>query len=90
MQVSASTINSSSKKIFVTGGGVFNEFLIKRIKARTNHQIIIPDERIIKFKEALIFAFLGVLRIRNEVNCLKSVTGARKDNIGGVVYNIIV
>ncbi len=88
MQVSASTLNSSLKKIFVTGGGVFNDFLIKRIKAQTNHQIIIPDERIIKFKEALIFAFLGVLRLRIEVNCLKSVTGARKDNIGGVVYNI--
>ena len=88
MQVSASTLNSSLKKIFVTGGGVFNDFLIKRIKAQTNHQIIIPNERIIKFKEALIFAFLGVLRIRNEVNCLSSVTGARKDNISGVVYNI--
>ncbi len=88
MKVSASTSNTNSKKILITGGGVFNEFLITRIKAQTNHQIITPDDRIIKFKEALIFAFLGVLRMRNEVNCLSSVTGASKDNIGGVVYNI--
>jgi len=53
-------------------------------------EIIIPDEQTIDFKEAIIFAFLGVLRMRSEVNCLSAVTGARKDNCGGAVYYSIM
>ncbi len=77
---------SSEDKILVTGGGAFNIFLIERIKAQTKLFIEIPDEELVKFKEALVIAFMGVLRKRNEVNVLKSVTGARKDTCGGAVY----
>ena len=73
-------------KLLITGGGAYNHFLIDCIKQQTGHQIIIPDKKILEFKEALIFAFLGVLRMRNEVNCLASVTGAQNDNCGGAVY----
>ena len=52
----------------------------------SSSKIIIPNNEIINYKEALIFAFLGLLRIRNEVNCLQEVTGATKDNCGGVIY----
>jgi anhydro-N-acetylmuramic acid kinase len=76
------------KKILVTGGGAYNKFLINRIKATSKHEWIIPDNLIVEYKEALIFAFLGVLRMRNEKNCLSSVTGATSDNIGGAVYVI--
>lgn len=72
--------------LLITGGGVYNDFLIERIKAHSNNRIIIPDKNTIEFKEALIFALLGVLRWRGEVNCLRSVTGARIDSIGGCVY----
>jgi anhydro-N-acetylmuramic acid kinase len=74
-------------KLFITGGGVYNDFLIERIKDLVNCEIVIPDKKTIEFKEALIFAFLGVLRIRGEINCLKSVTGARQDSSGGAIYN---
>lgn len=83
----AKMLNDKPKgKLLVTGGGTYNAFLMERIKKHSAHQLIIPDKNTIEFKEALIFAFLGVLRMRNEVNCLKSVTGATKDNVGGAVY----
>ncbi len=86
VQIGNALNNKPSGKLLVTGGGTYNTFLLEKIKENTAHQIIIPDKKTIEFKEALIFAFLGVLRMRNEVNCLKSVTGAAYDNIGGAVY----
>jgi anhydro-N-acetylmuramic acid kinase len=89
-QISAVTTSCKQKtansKLLITGGGTFNKFLISRIKELSGMEIVIPSETIIKFKEALIFAFLGVLRWREEVNCLKSVTGARTDSVGGAIY----
>ena len=62
-------------------------FLIERIH---NHlpemEIVIPEKKIIEFKEALIFALLGVLKLRNEINVLSSVTGAKKDHCSGFIY----
>jgi len=74
--------------LFITGGGAFNSFLIQRLSALTSCEVIVPDKDIINFKEAIIFAFLGVLKDQNEVNCLKSVTGARKDHSSGVIFDI--
>jgi len=77
-------INIKEKgKVLITGGGTFNLFLIQRIKAYTNNKIIIPSKEIIEYKEALIFGFLGVLRLRHEVNCFRSVTGADKNHSSG-------
>jgi anhydro-N-acetylmuramic acid kinase len=72
--------------VLCTGGGAFNAFLIYAMlsKCRDNISIVIPDEEVVKFKEALVFAFLGVLKVRNEINCLKSVTGASRDSSGGL------
>lgn len=76
----------TNKTIFATGGGVLNLFLVERIKLHTKCTIVLPNKQLIEFKEALIFAFLGVLRYRNEVNCLASVTGAKRNNVGGSIY----
>ena len=86
IQVAKQLNNLPNGKILVTGGGTYNTYLIARMKALCKHQFIIPEKTTIEFKEALIFAFLGVLRLRNEVNCLKSVTGSLMDNCGGSVY----
>ena len=83
IQISKPMENFQKGKLLITGGGTHNTFLIERIRSHTKHQVIIPSKETIDFKEAIIFAFLGVLRFRNEVNCLASVTGARKDSSGG-------
>lgn len=77
----------TSKKILITGGGAYNNFLIDRIQFYLpNIQIVIPDAKTLEYKEALIFALLGVLRLRNEINVLCSVTGAKHDHCSGEVY----
>ena len=86
IQLRKSTQHVQNKNIFITGGGAHNSFLIERIQQLTNHRLIIPAEKIINFKEALVFAFLGVLRYREETNCLSSVTGATRDSISGAIY----
>jgi anhydro-N-acetylmuramic acid kinase len=87
IQISRAIGTVKKGKLLVTGGGSYNSFLIERIKELVPVEVIIPEPKTIEFKEALIFAFLGVLRMRNEVNCLKSVTGSRMDNCGGAIYH---
>jgi len=79
-------LKQNGKTLF-TGGGTHNKYLMERIQHFSNTQIIIPNQEIIDFKEALIFGFLGVLRWRNEINILNSVTGADVNNLGGCIYN---
>lgn len=81
-------IDSSAKKVvLVAGGGAYNTFLINRIQFYTKTQLIIPENIIIDYKEALVFALLGFLKDEGKNNCLKSVTGASKNHCSGVVFN---
>jgi len=74
-------------KLLATGGGTRNKFLIQLLqeKLADRVEVVVPSETIIDFKEALVFAFLGVLRIRDEVNVLKTVTGASEDSCSGIL-----
>lgn len=84
----AKALPNPKGKMLITGGGTYNTFLISRMQHYLPHLILeIPEAKTIEFKEALIFGLLGVLRLRNEVNVLASVTGAPYDHCSGIVYN---
>ncbi|MBO5803531.1 MAG: anhydro-N-acetylmuramic acid kinase [Bacteroidales bacterium] len=74
-------------KVLLTGGGALNKYLVERMSARAPQcEYVVPDKLTINFKEALIFAFLGMLYICDMPNCLSSVTGAKFNCVGGALY----
>ena len=82
-------LSDVSCRLLLTGGGAFNSFLIKRLKEvlkEMNIEIVVPEEKLIKYKEALIIALMGTLRWREEYNVLASVTGAKRNSIGGALW----
>lgn len=85
-QISNVVKGNNLKNGLFTGGGVYNTFLINRIKSLSNQEIVKTTAEIIEFKEALIFGFLGVLKLKGIPNCLSSVTGASCDHASGYVY----
>lgn len=85
----SSQMSDVSGQLLVTGGGAFNSFLINRLKEvlqELNIEVIIPEENLIKYKEALVMALMGTLRWREEYNVLASVTGAKRNSIGGALW----
>ena len=85
IQISKVFNENQLKKVLVTGGGAFNAYLIEKLNEKTTSEIIIPDEKIINFKEALIFALMGVLRMNNEANVLCSATGSSANHSSGII-----
>ncbi|MFY0604897.1 MAG: anhydro-N-acetylmuramic acid kinase [Flavobacteriaceae bacterium] len=73
--------------ILITGGGAFNSYLMHRISNHSKSECVIPSDDIINFKEALIFSFLGLLKLDGKINCLRSVTGAKKNHSSGLIFN---
>ncbi len=84
-QISAIFNENKIKKVLFTGGGTYNTWLIELLRAKTSTEIIIPAKDLIDFKEALIFAFMGVLRVKNEINILSSATGSSDDHSSGLL-----
>jgi anhydro-N-acetylmuramic acid kinase len=80
---------TGNQQLLVTGGGAFNTFLLQQLTERLaalNIEVVVPDAKLTNYKEALIMAFIGVLRWREEYNVLASVTGAAKNSIGGALW----
>ena len=77
---------NQSNSVLITGGGAYNSFLIEQIRKHTKAELILPEKLLIEYKEAIIFGFLGVLKFRKEINCLKSVTGSKKDHSSGKIF----
>ena len=82
-QIGISLTKSKATKCLVTGGGTYNRFLIDQIQQHTSCFLEIPDRTIVDYKEALVFALLGLLRKENQINVLSSVTGAKHDHSSG-------
>ena len=78
-------INLKSGKVLCTGGGAKNRFLMQCIQEKAQWEVVIPEDELIDFKEALIFAFLCFLKQTGKPNCLASVTGASRDSLSGSV-----
>ena len=80
---------NSTHQLLATGGGAFNLFLAERISAQLKElsvEVVIPDKKLVNYKEALIMALMGVLRWREEYNVLASVTGAQRNSINGAIW----
>ena len=86
MQVAAAAHGADGNSMLSTGGGAYNAFLIERIKAFSGLEVIVPIDEIVNYKEALIFALLGLLRWNGIPNSLASVTGATGNVCGGCIY----
>jgi anhydro-N-acetylmuramic acid kinase len=80
---------TSGFRLLATGGGAHNGFLIARLRTLLEPlqvELVVPDDKLIDYKEALVMALIGVLRWRDEKNILSSVTGASRDSVGGAVW----
>jgi anhydro-N-acetylmuramic acid kinase len=87
IQVKANT-KATKSTLLLTGGGALNDFLVETLKKKlgANIEVVVPTNKLIENKEALVFALMGVLRIEGKINVLSSVTGAMRDSSSGVVF----
>ena len=88
VQIKKASEKRPAGTMLVTGGGAYNQFLMDRIRQTNANRIIMPENTLVDFKEALIFALMGLLRSKNMINCLASVTGASQDSSGGIIYSL--
>ncbi len=81
--------SESGNSILISGGGRHNTFLMNQITSRlTNQGIIIEkvEQDIVDYKEAIVFAFLGLRVMEGKTTILSSATGAKKDILTGAIH----
>lgn len=76
--------------LLITGGGAHNTFLVNTIQQYLSKlgdiMVVVPDEGLVNYKEAIAMALIGALRWREEVNVLSSVTGATINSVNGAIW----
>lgn len=85
-QVASAIKSQNISTLLVTGGGAHNRFLVKTIEVGCSAKIIVPDAEVTDFKEALTFAYLGLLRVQQKPNCLSSYSGGQRDQCTGTLH----
>ena len=80
-------IKKKKSRILLTGGGAFNNHILKKINHynKLDHKFIVPSKKIVIFKEAIVFAFLGLQRFLKNKNVIKSVTGSNFSSSSGLI-----
>ena len=86
IQIATTLQHAPKGQVLTTGGGAFNSYLLERIRHHSDHELIVPNNDIVNFKEALIFAYLGFLKYHGFTNVLSSVTGAISDSSSGKIW----
>ncbi len=89
MAIEQNEVSIPNKKMLITGGGAFNTFLVERLSSAIEEfavEIVVPADDLVKYKEAIIMGLIGVLRWREEINVLATVTGATQSSIGGALW----
>ncbi len=81
-------LKTTGGSLLITGGGAHNDFLIQQIDKHTSSKVVIPDKMLIDYKEALVFALLGLLKETGQINTFSSVTGSKIDHSSGVVFDV--
>ena len=79
------------KILLVTGGGALNKLLMDRLQEKIIENsvaitIVETDKQTIVFKEASVFAFLGLRCLLGLSTTMQGVTGARRDVVGGSIH----
>lgn len=75
--------------VLLTGGGAFNKTLVEVFRGKLEKlgmHLEASDNDTICFKEALVFAFLGLRCIFGEHNVFKDVTGSESDSVAGSIH----
>ena len=88
IQVNRALATGRPFRVLVTGGGTHHDFLMERIRTLGNHEFLVPDSLTVDYKEAIVFAFLGLLRWQGNINILRTVTGGKSDICSGAIYRV--
>ncbi len=87
--IASALIQAKAQKeenMLISGGGSANTFLLDQIRRKSPVKAIAAEPALSQYKEALIFAFLAMLRKENLPNVLPSATGASRAVSAGALY----